>query len=136
MSGSTHHSLNRRNFMKYAAGTEAVAFAMSIKPIFSDSEKRIGEWYETIYRQFHIDYEFEAYREIFKGFNAEATAQIFEEAGIQMVSYFAKCASGYSYYPTMIGMKHPGLNMDFTGEMWKSRSKSETIKRRLKSVTP
>src|SRR5581483_10308685 len=37
--------------------------------------------------------------------------------GFQMVSFFASCGAGYSYYPTKIGTVHPGLTRDYTGEM-------------------
>jgi len=33
------------------------------------------------------------------------------------VSCFAVCGAGYSYYPTEIGVRHPALKRDFTGEM-------------------
>ena len=34
-----------------------------------------------------------------------------------MVSYFAVCNAGYSYYPTKIGVTHPAMKSDFTGQM-------------------
>ena len=58
MSRTTRFSRTRLNFMKHSAGTAAAAVALGIKPVVSsaaESEKRVGEWYENIYRQFHID---------------------------------------------------------------------------------
>ncbi len=73
--------------MKHSAGVAAAAVALGIKPVISsaaESEKRVCEWYENIYRQFHIDYAFGTYKEIFRNFDSEATAQMVEEAGIHM----------------------------------------------------
>ncbi|MFC1528560.1 beta-galactosidase trimerization domain-containing protein [Candidatus Latescibacterota bacterium] len=129
MSQATHKSLTRRNFLKKTSTTTAVAaFASGIIPIFPSSveaQERVGACFDDIYRLFHVDYEFGNYKEIFTGFDAEEIAQIFQEAGIQMVSYFAKCASGYSYYPTEIGVEHPGLKIDFVGKMTSALKKRD-----------
>lgn len=75
------------------------------------------DWTSGIYRQLHIDAHLSACEKPYETFNAEAAAQMFLEAGFQMVCYFAVCHGGYSYYPTKIGVVHPGLKRDFTGEM-------------------
>ena len=113
--------VSRRTFAKEAAGILAGAFAATgVMPVFPASaegdELRAG-WFGDIYRQLHIDAHFGGFGEIYKDFDAEACAQVFEEAGFQMVSYFSKCWAGYSYYPTTIGVVHPGLDRDFTGEL-------------------
>jgi hypothetical protein len=54
---------------------------------------------------------------IYEGFDAESAARILNTARFQMVSCFASCGAGYSYYPTNIGVRHPALTRDFTGEM-------------------
>ncbi len=127
MSSTNSSFISRRNFVKdISFATAGAAFAAGIRPVFTpavEARENSAGWYENIYRQFHIDYEFGDYDEIFKNFDAEATAQIFDEAGIQMVSYFAKCASGYSYYPTEIGVQHPGLKIDYVEEMTRALKK-------------
>lgn len=114
-------NITRRNFIKDASIAAAgAAFATGIKPVITSAYERKGQssgWFENVYRQLHIDSHFGGFREIYRNFDAEAAAQIFEEAGVQMVSYFAKCWAGYSYYPTKIGTVHPGLDRDFTGEL-------------------
>lgn len=77
---------------------------------------RLG-WFDGIYRQLHLDAHFGEFKGIYQDFDAEACARAFEAAGFQMVSYFSKCWAGYSYYPTSIGVRHPGLQRDFTGEL-------------------
>ena len=69
------------------------------------------------YRKLHLDAHFGEFQDVYFDFDAEACAQIFDEAGFQLVSYFAKCGAGYSYYPTEIGIVHPGLDRDFTGDL-------------------
>ena len=127
MSSANKSTTTRRNFIKDSTIAAAgAAFAAGFRPIFPsavEAQEHNGKLFENIYRLFHIDYEFGDYREIFKDFDAEATAQMFDEAGIQMLSYFAKCASGYSYYPTEIGVEHPGLKRDFVGELTKALKK-------------
>ena len=48
------------------------------------------------YRKLHLDAHFGGFQEVYRGFDAEACAQIFKEAGFQMVSFFAKCGGGFS----------------------------------------
>ena len=120
-------NISRRNFIKDASIAAAgAAFAAGIRPVITPAYERKGQsagWFENVYRQLHIDSHFGGFREIYRNFDAEAAAQIFEEAGVQMVSYFAKCWAGYSYYPTKIGAVHPGLDRDFTGELTRALKK-------------
>jgi hypothetical protein len=74
-------------------------------------------WLKGIYRELHLDAHFGQLQTIYEGFDAESAAQILKTAGFQMVSCFASCGAGYSYYPTKIGVRHPALTRDFTGEM-------------------
>ena len=74
-------------------------------------------WYQDIYCQHHCDAHHGGYEKVYQEFDAEEAARSFAKAGAQMVCYFAKGACGYSYYPTKIGVVHPGLDRDFTGEM-------------------
>ena len=126
MSTSKKSIYTRRNFIKNSTVVAAsTAFVTSVKPVYLNAGERNEPpgWFENVYRQLHIDAHFGGFKEIYKNFDAEAAAQIFEEAGVQMVSYFAKCWAGYSYYPTNIGVEHPGLERDFTGELTRALKK-------------
>ncbi len=74
-------------------------------------------WLKDIYRELHLDAQIGQLSAPYEGFDAEAAATILKEAGFQMVSCFAVCHGGYSYFPKKIGVTHPGLKCDFTGEM-------------------
>lgn len=72
-------------------------------------------WVKNMFRMLHLDSHFVFFDEIYKDFDAEATAQTFADLGFQMVSYMA--FDGPSYYPTKMSKIHPGLTRDFVGEM-------------------
>ena len=120
--------ITRRNFLKDAAAASAGAmFAAGIMPVTSsdaEGNEQAVNWHKDIYRQLLIDNQtFGSYENIFRNYDVEAAAQIYEEMGFQKVCYFAKCAAGYSYYPTKIGVPHPGLERDFTGEITRALKK-------------
>lgn len=75
------------------------------------------EWVKHIYREVHLDAHFGQFPRVYEDFDANGAAEILRDAGFQMVSYFAGCGAGYSYYPSKLGVVHPGLKRDFTGEM-------------------
>ena len=114
-------SLTRRTFMKdvtiATTGAALLARIVPVFPVSAETHESAREWYKDIYRQIIFDQHFGKFKEIYRNFDAEAAAQILEEAGMQLVCYFAKCQDGYSYYPTEIGVMHPGLERDYTGEM-------------------
>src|SRR5215471_16073176 len=74
------------------------------------------DWLSTTYRQLHIDAHFGQLPNPYETFNADRAAQIIADAGFQLVSIFAICNSGYCYFPSKLGVTHPGLKRDFTGE--------------------
>ena len=45
-----------------------------------------------------------------RDFDAEQCAETLKNAGVQAVTFFAKDAQGYSYYPTRVSTPHPQLN--------------------------
>ena len=45
-------------------------------------------------------------------FNKEEFASTLKEANVDLITVFAKCHHGYSYYPTKVGTIHPGLKFD------------------------
>jgi hypothetical protein len=120
MSEKNRYSPNRRDFMKGASATAiGTALAMGARPVYGandEGKERVGSWCKDTYRQLHLDSHFGALKDIFADFDAEAAADMFVRAEVQMVSYFSKCWAGYSYYPTKFGIHHPSLERDFTGE--------------------
>src|SRR3954454_23002742 len=77
-------------------------------------------WLASTFRELHIDAHFARVPNPYADFDAEKAADIIQAAGFQMVSVFAVCNGGLSYYPTKIGRVHPGLQRDFTGEFTKA----------------
>ena len=45
-------------------------------------------------------------------FNKEEFAQTLKDAHVDLITVFAKCHHGYSYYPTKLGTVHPHLKFD------------------------
>ena len=82
--------------------------------------KDIGtsNWFGNTYRLLHMDAHHGSFKEIYRDFDAEGTAQVLKEIGCQMVSFMAH--DGPCYYPSKIGQPHPGLNRDFVGEFTKA----------------
>ena len=115
----------RRSFIKdTSAAAATVAFFSSILPVFPsevEAQERMDNWFNNIYRQLHLDAHLGGFEEIYRNFDADAAAKIFEEIGVQMVSYMAQ--DGPSYYPTKIGNMHPGLDRDFVGEFTRALKK-------------
>ncbi|MFN0169982.1 MAG: alpha-L-fucosidase [Bryobacteraceae bacterium] len=117
-------SLPRRDVVKGAA----LATGTGLVPAFAAAAgaaqgARDSHWTASTYRHLHIDAHLSECPEAYAGFDAEAAAQMFQTAGFQMVCFFGACHGGYSYYPTKIGVVHPGLKHDFTGEMTKALKK-------------
>src|SRR5438105_4244025 len=73
-------------------------------------------WLAQTFRELHIDAHFAQLPAPYEDFDAPRAAALLQQAGFQMVSIFAVCNGGYSYYPTAVGVTHPGLRRDFTGE--------------------
>ncbi|MCC7262756.1 MAG: beta-galactosidase trimerization domain-containing protein [Candidatus Latescibacteria bacterium] len=82
-----------------------------------------GHWADGLTRHCHIDSHFGSFGAVYRQFDAERAAELIAGAGFQTATFFAKCWAGYSYYPTRIGMAHPGLERDFTGEFTRALKK-------------
>ena len=104
--------LTRRQLVTNAAGALVAARAW---PAAGAPES--DAWLRDMYRELHIDAHFGQVPQPYEDFDAETAAGILQDAGFQMISCFAVCNAGYSYYPTKIGVRHPGLSRDFTGQM-------------------
>jgi len=80
-------------------------------------------WIGSTFRELHLDAHFSQIAAPYEQFDAERAADILKGAGFQMVSFFAVCNAGYSYFPTKLGVVHPGLKRDYTGEMARALKK-------------
>jgi hypothetical protein len=110
----------RRDFMKGTALATASLLgpALGVAPgVAAEPGGKRADGQESVYRQLHIDAHLAACEHPYEDFDAAAAAQMISDAGFQMVCYFGVCEGGYSYYPSRIGVVHPGLKRDFTGEM-------------------
>jgi len=116
--------VSRRKFLKNSTISCACFFVAGMKPIFSSSaeaQENTPLWFKDIYCMLHTDAHFGEFKEIYRNFDAEATAKAYQDAGFQLVSFMAQ--DGPSYYPTKIGWMHPGLKRDFTGELTRALKK-------------
>lgn len=50
-------------------------------------------------------------------FNASAFVQTLKRAKVDHINAFARCNLGFAYYPTKIGIVHPGLRFDLLGQI-------------------
>ncbi len=78
-------------------------------------------WMTPLYRMLHLDYHQPPWM---RGVGAELTeeeadrqARMFRDAGVQAVEIFAYDHYGQAFYPSDIGIVHPGLAADYTGRM-------------------
>ena len=122
MSSSTKPNITRRDFLVGATAISAgISFGAGIKQVWAAPKENVSNWFKDIYRLIHLDGGIVGQKDFQKGFDAEATAQIFDEIGVQMVSYQAKIR--YSFYPTKIGTPDPTLDRDCFGEFTRALKK-------------
>lgn len=68
-------------------------------------------------RQIHLDFHTSPQiADVGSEFNSDQFGDTLEEARVNWVTLFAKCHHGMSYYPTKVGVMHPGLKFDLLGE--------------------
>ena len=68
---------------------------------------------KCVHLDFHTSPDIE---NIGKNFNKEEFTKTLIEAKVDLMTVFAKCHHGYSYYPTKIGTMHPNLNFNLLKE--------------------
>ena len=82
-------------------------------------------WYKQIMRKIHFDMHTpESVENVGKDFAPQFFADAIKETGAQAVCFFARCAYGWSYYPTKVGLPHPHLTRDVFGDGVKAMKKS------------
>ena len=74
-------------------------------------------WYSDVFRKMHFDLHTPGgVEQIATKFDGAQFARSLKEAHVEAVCFFSKCAYGWSYYPTEVGVTHPHLKRDLTGE--------------------
>lgn len=69
-------------------------------------------------RQVHLDFHTSPdIPGIGSNFSKENFQRALKLGNLDSITVFAKCHHGYCYYPTNVGIKHPGLDFDLTGAM-------------------
>ena len=74
-------------------------------------------WYSSTFNKIHFDMHTpESVQNVGRDFDPDAFARSVKEAGAEAVCFFSRCAYGWSYYPTQVGLPHPNLSRDLFGE--------------------
>ena len=72
---------------------------------------------ELAFRQVHLDFHTSGeIPGVGEDFDPQAFVATLQAARVNSITCFAKCHHGYSYYPTDVGARHPGLRRDLLGE--------------------
>ena len=125
MSQSSGHLVKRRDFITNTAiasiSVLCVTGIMPFSPVAVEAQTSKRSWFKNIYRLLHADAHHGGFKVIYKDFDADVAAQMYGEAGFQLVSFMAQ--DGPSYYPTKLGVVHPGIKRDFTGELTRALKK-------------
>jgi Hypothetical glycosyl hydrolase 6/Beta-galactosidase trimerisation domain len=125
--------ITRRSFIQYLGAVPGVAalptWAGQNRPE-SDSrspdEEPLGLSGILPFRQIHLDFHTSpGVPSVGEAFKANEFAQILKDAAVNSITIFAKCNQGMSYYPTKVGVMHPGLKFDLLGEMIEALHKQE-----------
>jgi hypothetical protein len=75
-------------------------------------------------RYVHLDFHTPGFVKVGEKFNAKDFGATLEKAKVNSIAVFALCHHGYTYFPSRIGVPHPGLQCDLLGGM------TEELKRR------
>jgi len=74
-------------------------------------------WYANTTCKIHFDMHTpEDVEHVGRDFDPAAFAAAIKSAGAEAVCFFARCAYGWAYYPTEVGLPHPNLARDLFGE--------------------
>lgn len=78
------------------------------------------------FRQVHLDFHTSPLiTDVGKDFDAEEFTRTLKDAHVDSINIFAKGHHGMSYYPTKVGVVHPGLKFDLLGRMIESCHKQD-----------
>ncbi|MHB9034482.1 MAG: alpha-amylase family protein [Anaerolineae bacterium] len=69
-------------------------------------------------RAIHLDFHtMPGIYDVGRDFDAAAFAGTLAQTGVDYITVFAKCNLGFAYYPTQVGVPHPGLQQELLGPM-------------------
>ena len=72
-------------------------------------------------RAIHLDFHtMPGVYDVGRDFKADEFAKTLKNSGVEYITIFARCNLGLAYYPTKIGIVHPGLKIDLLGQMIKA----------------
>jgi hypothetical protein len=83
----------------------------------SNKQMKMNYPQRTIHLDFHT---MPGVKDVGMDFNGREFAKTLREAHVDSINVFAKCNLGFAYYPTRVGIPHPGLQCDLLGEMVKA----------------
>ncbi|MBZ5562485.1 MAG: alpha-L-fucosidase [Acidobacteriia bacterium] len=129
------NSLSRRSFVKsvglgaglaslpsLASGSETGANP-DVPLLRSPSSKG-----ELRFRQVHLDFHTSPLiTDVGADFDADEFVHVLKEASVNSINIFAKCHHGMAYYPTKVGVMHPGLKFDLLGKMIEACHKADIL---------
>lgn len=69
-------------------------------------------------RAIHLDFHtMPGIYDVGRDFDGEVFARTLADAHVDYITVFARCNLGFAYYPTRVGVMHPGLKFDLLGGM-------------------
>jgi len=69
-------------------------------------------------RAVHLDFHtMPGVYDVGRDFDPDEFARTLRDANVEYITVFAKCNLGFAYYPTRVGIVHPGLKVDLLGPM-------------------
>ena len=71
-------------------------------------------------RHIHLDFHTTELLAVGERFDKEQFKKALRDGAVNSIVVFAKCHHGWCYYPTKIGVMHPGLKFDLMGEQIKA----------------
>lgn len=109
-------AITRRSFFQYLGAVPGFAAlpALNGQGVSKDASKhpeggRLGLSGILPFRQIHLDFHTSSgVPSVGEAFNTTEFAEILKGAYVNSIAIFAKCNQGMSYYPTKVGVMHPG----------------------------
>ncbi|MCX6983203.1 MAG: alpha-L-fucosidase [Lentisphaerae bacterium] len=96
-------------------------------------------------RNVHLDFHTPDFVKVGEKFNAKEFGDTLEKAAVNSIAVFAHCHHGYTYYPSKVGVTHPGLQCDLLGGITEELKKrgiqciiyfSQNVNETLSAVRP
>jgi len=86
--------------------------------IVKKADNVLINWTDFPRRAIHLDFHtMPGIYDVGRDFDAAEFAETLSRTGVDYITVFAKCNLGFAYYPTKLGIIHPGLKKDLLGPM-------------------